>query len=125
MKCYNCGRTLSEKDFCTACGADVALYKKIMYMSNMYYNDGLEKANVRDLSGAVTSLRQSLKFNKKNITDMSNIFSGCVYLNELNISNFNTNNVTNMSNMFSVCHGLKDINISYAILLCSYILSIK
>lgn len=67
MKCYNCGRTLSEKDFCTACGADVALYKKIMYMSNMYYNDGLEKANVRDLSGAVTSLRQSLKFNKKNI----------------------------------------------------------
>lgn len=67
MKCYNCGRTLSEKDFCTACGADVALYKKIMYISNMYYNDGLQKANVRDLSGAVTSLRQSLKFNKNNI----------------------------------------------------------
>ncbi|MBR1692193.1 MAG: tetratricopeptide repeat protein [Lachnospiraceae bacterium] len=67
MKCYNCGRTLSEKNFCTACGADVTLYKKIMYISNMYYNDGLEKANVRDLSGAVTSLRQCLKFNKNHI----------------------------------------------------------
>lgn len=67
MKCYNCGCTLSEKDFCTACGTDVALYKKIMYISNRYYNDGLEKANVRDLSGAIVSLRQSLKFNKNNI----------------------------------------------------------
>lgn len=67
MKCYNCGCTLSEKDFCTACGTDVALYKKIMYISNRYYNDGLEKANVRDLSGAIVSLRQSLKFNKNHI----------------------------------------------------------
>jgi len=77
MKCYHCGRTLSEKDFCTACGADVALYKKIMYISNMYYNDGLQKANVRDLTGAVTSLRQSLKFNKNNI-DARNLL-GLVY----------------------------------------------
>lgn len=67
MICFNCGCQLSEKDFCTSCGADVALYKKIMYTSNFFYNEGLEKANVRDLSGAVTSLRQSLKFNKYNI----------------------------------------------------------
>lgn len=67
MFCYNCGCRLSEHDFCTACGADVSLYKKIMYVSNMYYNEGLEKAGVRDLTGAVTSLRQSLKFNKNNI----------------------------------------------------------
>lgn len=67
MFCYNCGCRLSEKDFCTGCGADVSLYKRIMYVSNMYYNEGLEKAGVRDLTGAVTSLRQSLKFNKNNI----------------------------------------------------------
>ncbi|MGN0400763.1 MAG: tetratricopeptide repeat protein [Acetatifactor sp.] len=67
MFCYNCGRQLSEHDFCTSCGADVSLYKKIMYVSNMYYNEGLEKAEVRDLAGAITSLRQSLKFNKNNI----------------------------------------------------------
>ena len=33
----------------------------------MYYNEGLEKAGVRDLTGALNSLRQSLKFNKNNI----------------------------------------------------------
>ncbi len=67
MICYNCGCRLSEHDFCTGCGADVSIYKKIMYISNRFYNDGLEKAGVRDLTGAITSLRQSLKFNKNNI----------------------------------------------------------
>jgi len=38
-----------------------------MHVSNMYYNDALEKAGVRDLSGAIVSLRHSLKFNKNNI----------------------------------------------------------
>lgn len=67
MNCYYCGCRLSEHDFCTGCGADVSMYKRIMYLSNRYYNDGLEKAAVRDLTGAITSLRQSLKFNKNNI----------------------------------------------------------
>ena len=67
MVCYNCGCRLSEHDFCTGCGVDVALYKKIIYMSNRFYNDGLDKASVRDLSGAIVSLKQSLKFNKNNI----------------------------------------------------------
>lgn len=67
MNCYNCGCRLSEHDFCTSCGADVSKYKAIMRISNLYYNEGLEKAQIRDLSGAVTSLRQSLKFNKNNI----------------------------------------------------------
>ena len=67
MNCYYCGCRLSEHDFCTGCGADVSMYKRIVYVSNRYYNDGLEKATVRDLTGAITSLRQSLKFDKNNI----------------------------------------------------------
>lgn len=67
MRCYNCGCNLSEHDFCTSCGADVSLYKKIIYISNRFYNDGLEKANVRDLTGSISSLRQCLKFNKNNV----------------------------------------------------------
>lgn len=67
MFCYNCGCHLSEHDYCTSCGADVSLYKKIMHVSNMFYNEGLERAQVRDLTGAVISLRQSLKFNKNNV----------------------------------------------------------
>lgn len=77
MKCFNCGCDLSAKNFCTGCGVDVSVYKRIMHISNRYYNDGLEKANVRDLSGAVVSLRQSLKFNKNNI-DARNLL-GLVY----------------------------------------------
>lgn len=77
MYCFNCGCLLSEKDFCTGCGADVVLYKKIMYAANRFYNDALEKAKVRDLSGAVSSLRQCLKLNKYHI-DARNLL-GLVY----------------------------------------------
>ena len=41
--------------------------KKIMYQSNSWYNDGLRKAQVRDMSGAIVSLRQSLQYNRENI----------------------------------------------------------
>lgn len=51
--------------------------KQIMYYSNQWYNDGLRKAKVRDLSGAVVSLRQSLRFNKGNIA--ARILLGLVY----------------------------------------------
>lgn len=67
MICYNCGCALSEHNFCTNCGADVTLYKRIIYISNRFYNDGLERASVRDLTGAIASLRQSLKFDKNNV----------------------------------------------------------
>ena len=41
--------------------------KKFIYLSNQWYNDGLKKANIRDLSGAITSLKKSLQFNRDNI----------------------------------------------------------
>ena len=41
--------------------------KKIISYSNYWYNDGLKKAQMKDLSGAIVSLRESLKFNKNNI----------------------------------------------------------
>ncbi|PXV85978.1 TolA-binding protein [Lachnotalea glycerini] len=77
MKCFKCGCELSDKDFCTSCGEDVRVFKKIIKISNMHYNDGLAKADVRDLSGAVISLRQSLKLNKNN-TQARNLL-GLVY----------------------------------------------
>lgn len=67
MKCYQCGAQLTEKNFCTNCGADVTRYKKLTSFANYCYNDGLSKAQVRDLSGAMNSLRQCLKFNKYHI----------------------------------------------------------
>lgn len=40
---------------------------KLIYQSNFWYNDGLRKANIRDLSGAIVSLRRSLQYNRSNI----------------------------------------------------------
>jgi len=78
MKCYVCGNRLSEYDFCTSCGADVGMYKHIIYTSNRLYNDGLEKANVRDLSGAIIALNESLKYNKANI-NARNLLGLCYF----------------------------------------------
>ena len=41
--------------------------KKLAYQSNYWYNDGLKKAKIRDLSGAIVSLRRSLQYNRENI----------------------------------------------------------
>ncbi|MDY3919545.1 MAG: tetratricopeptide repeat protein [Candidatus Limivivens sp.] len=67
MNCIYCGTPLSGIDYCTGCGADVTLQKRIIRISNLLYNEGLEKATVRDLSGAIVCLKRSLKFNKENI----------------------------------------------------------
>lgn len=77
MKCFNCGAVLKGTDYCSQCGADVKLYRRMLQLSNAYYNEGLEKAKVRDLSGAVVSLRQSLKINKRN-TNARNLL-GLIY----------------------------------------------
>lgn len=52
-------------------------YSKIINISNALYNDGLEKAKVRDLSGAIQSLKKSLRFNKSN-TQARNLL-GLIY----------------------------------------------
>lgn len=67
MICYKCGATLAKDDVCPQCGINVALYKKAVKASNAYYNKGLAKAKVRDLSGAVESLKMSIAINKNNI----------------------------------------------------------
>ncbi len=67
MRCYNCGAELTINPFCTNCGADIREYRRVIWTSNQYYNDGLTKAKVRDLSGAVLSLRACLKLNRTNI----------------------------------------------------------
>ena len=69
MKCYACNCRLSpDRDTCPKCGADIRLYRKIIYASNQYYNLGLARAKARDLTGAAECLRTSLQLYKKNIS---------------------------------------------------------
>lgn len=41
--------------------------KRFIYQSNQWYNDGLKKANIRDMTGAIASLKKSLQYNRDNI----------------------------------------------------------
>ena len=41
--------------------------QEIINKSNAWYNDGLRKAKVRNLTGAIVSLRRSLQYNRENI----------------------------------------------------------
>ncbi len=77
MFCFKCGCELTRSGKCPNCGADVVKYKKIIYTSNYLYNEGLEKASVRDLTGAVYCLKQSLWYWKENL-DARNLL-GLVY----------------------------------------------
>ena len=67
MNCMICNAPLTASEYCPKCGSKVTAQKKAWALSNLYYNQGLEKAQVRDLSGAITCLKRSLKMNKLNI----------------------------------------------------------
>ena len=77
MICYRCGMEAGNARHCPSCGADLEVFHRVIRISNSYYNIGLEQASVRNLSSAVISLKNSLKFNKYNI-DARNLL-GLVY----------------------------------------------
>lgn len=51
--------------------------EKLLYQSNYWYNEGLEKANIRDMTGAISCLRRSLQYNRANVAAMNLL--GLVY----------------------------------------------
>ncbi|MCD7819093.1 MAG: tetratricopeptide repeat protein [Lachnospiraceae bacterium] len=78
MRCIYCNTPLGTMDYCTNCGADITILKRIVRISNLLYNEGLEKARIRDMEGAITCLKRSLKFSKEN-TDARNLLGLCYY----------------------------------------------
>ncbi|HCI73445.1 MAG TPA: hypothetical protein DHV42_02770 [Lachnospiraceae bacterium] len=78
MKCIYCGASAQSEEYCRICGADLTIPRRIIRISNLLYNQGLEKAQVRDLSGAISCLKRSLKFNKEN-TDARNLLGLCYF----------------------------------------------
>ena len=68
MNCMYCGAQAGHESTCPACGADLKMQIRATAISDKCYNLALDKAGIRDLSGAVDLLERSLKFNKKNIT---------------------------------------------------------
>lgn len=78
MICPGCNSVVAiKRNRCDRCGEDLTTYKKMYMLSNRYYNEGLEKARVRDLSGAILVLKNCLNLNKRN-TNARNLL-GLVY----------------------------------------------
>ena len=70
--------------------------------------------NMSYMFNECTSLEELIfsKINTSNVKNMTSMFSGCILLKELDLSGFNTNNVTDMYDMFNECHKLEKLNVS-------------
>ena len=79
MRCYNCGRELTNVNQCIYCGSNVSMYRKALIISNALYNDGLERAKSRDLSGAIEILNTSLRYNKENVIRSKELATEFIY----------------------------------------------
>ena len=66
-RCINCGAPVSTNGYCTECRLPDSFLQKAHNTSVYHYNIALDKAKIRDISGAIESLRTSLRYDKKNI----------------------------------------------------------
>ncbi len=67
MKCPNCGKNVSSGYICPFCKADIFIFQKMKNASIRCYNEGLQAANDKNLSQAITILEQSVLFDKNNM----------------------------------------------------------
>ncbi len=77
MKCLNCGHMVNSQGWCSTCGIHHKYIEKAFNTADYYYNLGLEKANLKDMSSAVAMLEKALSYNKRHI-DARNLL-GLVY----------------------------------------------
>ena len=77
LNCKHCGGSIAVTGYCTRCGLKIDYVNKALNSSKYYYNIGLDKARVRDMTGAEEALRLALKYDKMNI-DARNLL-GLVY----------------------------------------------
>ena len=61
---------------------------------------------------ALTDIEGMKNLNTQDVTDMSYMFRGCIWLTNLDLSNFVTSNVTNMRWMFYDCSHLTSLDVS-------------
>ena len=65
--CPHCGAQVRKNGYCSDCYLPLSMLKKAQNTSNYYYNIGYDRASARDLSGAIESLLQALRYNKRNV----------------------------------------------------------
>ena len=77
MKCLKCGHKITARGQCPSCGFINKHIDKALNTADYFYNAGLEKAQLYDLSGARELLKKALYYNKNHI-DARNLL-GLVY----------------------------------------------
>lgn len=65
--CPHCGAQVRKNGYCSECYLPLSMLKKAQNTSNYYYNIGYDRASARDLSGAIETLLQALRYNKRNV----------------------------------------------------------
>ena len=86
--------------------------KKGKYKIKYIFQENVTKIDFMfSLCLSLTNINLS-NFNTQNVTNMSCMFYGCLYLENIDLSYFSTQNVTNMSGMFCRCSSLTNINLS-------------
>lgn len=75
--CPSCGQRILKTGYCSGCSLPINVIRKAHNTSNYHYNIGYDKACARDLSGAIESLKLSLRYNKKNV--MTRNLLGLIY----------------------------------------------
>ena len=65
--CPHCGAQVRKNGYCSECYLPLSMLKKAQNTSNYYYNIVYDRASARDLSGAIESLLQALRYNKRNV----------------------------------------------------------
>lgn len=77
MRCPSCGMITNNNTYCDNCNTNLVLYNKVHMMAIKLYNQGLEQAQGRYLSGAIETLSICIRI-KKHYTDARNLL-GLIY----------------------------------------------
>ncbi len=75
--CSYCGKPVGAGGYCTSCRLHQDFLAKAGNTSLYYYNIGLDRARLHDLSGALEALKMSLRYNKTNVNSRNLI--GLIY----------------------------------------------
>lgn len=93
------------------------LFANYAVLEEICFNDCLDTSKVTDMSDMFSycvSLQELdlTAFDTSNVTDMRNMFLQDIELEKLDVSSFDTNSVKNMENMFYGCCKLKKLDVS-------------
>lgn len=92
------------------------LFSGYQNVKNIYFNDAFHTENVTNMKnmfyGCVNLVDVDVSgFDTQNVTDMRSLFSNCEKLTGLDLRGFDTSNVTDMGFMFSCCYALKSLDL--------------